>query len=173
MNIINLAPSSKMISGKVTDKLGEPYGHITDLLVDPANGKVAMAVLSYGGVLGMGNTTRLIPWEALQMNPNTFDFQISIDKKILEDAPEADARDVTDYKKLTDIFKYYGVPAYWEKNLNFDTQDPVYREAKINNHQQYEGSYQISDPRRTPESNNQFTEDVDTDKLEGRPSSHS
>jgi hypothetical protein len=173
MNIINLTPSSKMISGKVTDKLGEPYGHITDLLVDPANGKIAMAVLSYGGVLGMGNTSRLIPWEALQMNPNTFDFQISIDKKILEDAPEADANDVTDYKKLTDIFQYYGVPAYWEKNLNFDTTDPVYKEAKVNDHQQYEGSYQISDPRRTPESNNRFVEDVDTDKLEGRPSSKS
>ncbi|QHT67430.1 PRC-barrel domain containing protein [Rhodocytophaga rosea] len=173
MNIINLTPSSKMISGKVTDKLGEPYGHITDLLVDPANGKIAMAVLSYGGVLGMGNTSRLIPWEALQMNPNTFDFQISIDKKILEDAPAADASDVTDYKKLTDIFQYYGVPAYWEKNLNFDTTDAVYKEAKVNDHQQYEGSSQISDPRRTPESNNRFVEDVDTDKLEGRPSSQS
>lgn len=173
MNIISLAPSSKMVSGKVTDKMGEPYGRITDLLIDPANGKVALAVLSFGGVLGMGDTHRLIPWEALQMNPNTFDFQISIDKKLLEDAPAMDASDVTNYKGLTELFKYYGFPAYWEKNLNFDTQDPVYKEAKINNHQQYEGSYQISDPRRTPEENNKFTEDVDTDKLEGKSSSKS
>ncbi len=79
MNIISLAPSSKMLSGKVTDKMGEPYGRITDLLIDPANGKVALAVLSFGGVLGLGDTHRLIPWEAFQMNPNTFDFQISID----------------------------------------------------------------------------------------------
>ncbi len=173
MNYLGLTPSSKMISGKVTDKLGEDFGRITELMVDPANGKIAMAVLSYGGVLGMGDTNRLIPWEALQMNPNTFDFQINIDKRMLESAPEMDASDVTDRKRLSDLFRHYGYPAYWEKNMNFSTEDPVYKDKKLNDHQQYEGSYQISDPRRTPEGNNQFTEDVDINKLEGRPSQRS
>jgi hypothetical protein len=173
MNYLGLTPSSKMISGKVTDKLGEDFGRVTELLVDPANGKIAMAVLSFGGVLGMGDTHRLIPWEALQMNPNTYDFQINIDKNMLETAPEMDAADVTDRKRLSDLLKHYGYPAYWEQNMNFNTDDPVYKDKKVNDHEQYEGSYQISDPHRTTESNNEFTEDVDTDKIEGQPSQRS
>ncbi len=173
MRYISFVPTSKMVSGKVTDKLGEPYGHITDFLVDPSNGKIALAVLSFGGILGLGDTHKVIPFSALQMNPNTFDYQISIGKDVIENAPKMDASDVTDYKKLNDLFKYYGLPAYWDQNINFDTTDPVYKDIKVNNHQQYEGSYQISDPRRTPEGNNQFTEDVDINKLEGRPSGKS
>lgn len=173
MRYMSFVPTSKMTSGKVTDKLGEPYGHVTDLLVDPSNGKIALAVLSFGGVLGLGNTHKVIPFEALQMNPNTFDYQINIGKDVIENAPEMDATDVTDYKKLNDLFKYYGMPAYWDQNINFDTQDPVYKDTKVNNHEQYEGSYQISDPRRNPVDNNKFTEDVDTDKLEGKPSTKS
>jgi hypothetical protein len=170
---MSFVPTSKMTSGKVTDKFGEPYGHVTDLLIDPSNGKIALAVLSFGGVLGIGDTHKVIPFEALQMNPNTFDYQINIGKDVIENAPKMDASDVTDYKKLNELFKYYGMPAYWDQNVNFDTTDPVYKDIKTNDHQQYEGSYQVSDPRRTPESNNQFTEDVDIDKLEGRPSGKS
>lgn len=170
MMYLSLVSTDKMLSGKVTDKMGEDYGKISELLVDPASGKIAMAVLSYGGLLGMGDTKKLIPWVSLQMNPNTYDFQISVDKQMIDTAPALDADDVADRQRLSELYRHYGSPAFWEDTANFGTQDPVYKEAKVNDHEQYEGSSQISAPHRTPEENNKFTEDVDTDKLEDRPS---
>jgi hypothetical protein len=179
MDYLGLFAAHKMLNGKVTDKLGDSYGSIKDFLIDAQTGKIAMAVLSYGGVLGMGDTTKLIPWEALQLNPNTLDYQISINKSIIDQAPEMDISDVTDRPKLSQLYKHYGVPAYWENMAGFDTTDPVYKEAKANDHQQYEGSHQITQPVMATkhgalEDDNRFNEEVDLDKIQGqKPASHS
>jgi hypothetical protein len=168
MNYLGLVGTNDMLSGTVRDQMGEEYGRIKELLVEPSSGRIVMAVLAYGGILGMGDHTKLIPWTALQLNPNTHDYVITLDRKLMETAPELDVKDTSDRKLLSELFKHYGHPAYWDENVTYDAEDPVYKEAKANTHQQYEGSYQISDERRNPESNNRFTEDVDIDKLEGR-----
>lgn len=167
MEYLGLVGTHEMLSGKVRDQMGEEYGKIKELLVDPNSGRIVLAVLSYGGILGMGDTTKLIPWEGLQLNPNTHDYIINMSRKMLETAPEMNISDTTDRKLLTDLYKHYGYPAFWEDNTHFDTSDPVYQASKDNMAEASQGSYQISDPRRNPKSNNQFTEDVDIDKLEG------
>jgi sporulation protein YlmC with PRC-barrel domain len=43
----------------------ESLGKIEDLVVDPQNGRIRYAVLSFGGVLGMGDKYFAIPWRKL------------------------------------------------------------------------------------------------------------
>ena len=53
---------------KVVSSDGEHVGKISDIMLDVRSGRVAYAVLSKGGFLGMGNTLHAIPWGALTLD---------------------------------------------------------------------------------------------------------
>jgi sporulation protein YlmC with PRC-barrel domain len=46
---------------------GKELGELEDVIVDSADGSVDYAVLSTGGVLGIGETRRLVPWVSLKL----------------------------------------------------------------------------------------------------------
>ena len=54
---------------KVENSVGESLGKIEDLMIDLASGRVAYAVLSCGGTLGMGEKLFAIPWAELKPDP--------------------------------------------------------------------------------------------------------
>ncbi|MCO5381646.1 MAG: PRC-barrel domain-containing protein [Methanosarcina barkeri] len=55
--------SASTIKGdKVVNRAGEDLGKIEELMIDLEDGRVAYAVLSFGGFLGMGNKLFAIPW---------------------------------------------------------------------------------------------------------------
>ena len=57
--------STDSIKGdKVVNPAGEDLGKIEELMIDLENGRVAYAVLSFGGFLGMGDKLFAIPWRA-------------------------------------------------------------------------------------------------------------
>jgi hypothetical protein len=45
--------------------MNENVGSIREIMIDVPSGRVAYAVLSVGGFLGMGDRLFAIPWEAL------------------------------------------------------------------------------------------------------------
>src|SRR6201988_4959348 len=53
---------------KVVTSDGEDVGKISDIMLDVRSGRVAYAVLSEGGFLGMGTTLHAIPWSALTLD---------------------------------------------------------------------------------------------------------
>ena len=58
--------SADTIKGdKVVNAAGENVGKIEDLMIDLDNGRGGYAVLSFGGLLGMGDKLFAIPWQAL------------------------------------------------------------------------------------------------------------
>ena len=66
--------ASTIIHTSVENAAGESLGRIEELMVDLNSGRIAYAVLSFGGFLGMGDKFFAIPFEAL-----TFD---SVEEKI-------------------------------------------------------------------------------------------
>ena len=60
--------ASKIIGTKVKNSKGESLGDIKDLVMDPENGQVVYGVVSFGGILGMGDKLFAIPWGALVWN---------------------------------------------------------------------------------------------------------
>ena len=58
--------SSQITGMTVTNPQGEKLGKIDDLLIDHS-GAVKYAILSHGGLLGIGDKLIPIPWKALKL----------------------------------------------------------------------------------------------------------
>ncbi len=107
----NILLSSSSISGDdVVNEQGEDLGHIEDLMIDPMNGKVEYAVLSFGGFLGLGDKYFAIPFTQLQTDRENKRMVLSVDKDRLAEAPgfnKDDWPDFADPSFRTTIDAYY------------------------------------------------------------------
>ena len=81
------ALSSSSITGdKIKNKANEELGSIHDLMIDCNSGKVAYAVMTSGGFLGMGNKLFAIPFTALQCDRQNQCFVLDASKEKFEEA---------------------------------------------------------------------------------------
>jgi len=102
---------------KVVNSAGEDLGDIKDIMIDVPSGRVAYAVLSFGGVLGMGSKLFAVPWRAMQLDPENHRFILDVDKDQLKNAPGFDKDhwpSMADQRWANEIHDYYGSTAYWE-----------------------------------------------------------
>jgi sporulation protein YlmC with PRC-barrel domain len=101
----------------VRNAAGEDLGKIEEFMIDLETGRVAYAVLSFGGFLGMGNKLFALPWDALDLDTDEHKFVLNVDKEVLKKAPGFDKDnwpDFTDRSWGAGIYKYYGRRPYWE-----------------------------------------------------------
>ena len=82
--------ASTLAGDRVRNSAGEDLGKIHEIMIDIAAGRVAYAVLSYGGVLGLGDKLFAVPWSALKVDEDEKKFILDIDKGRLEGAPGFD-----------------------------------------------------------------------------------
>lgn len=111
--------AASLASDSVRNSAGEPLGCVADLLIDLPSGRVAYAVLSFGGFLGFDNKLFPIPWEALTLDEDQKCFILDSDKGILAKAPGFDKDhwpDMADSSWSTDVHNFYGYKPYWDKN---------------------------------------------------------
>jgi len=109
--------ASKVIGFNVKNRQGEELGQIEELVIDPQDGRIAYAVLSVGGFLGMGDKLFAIPWEALTPMPEQQTFNLDVDKEKLAKAPGFDENtwpDMANREWGTSVHKYYDQKPYWE-----------------------------------------------------------
>src|ERR1700674_1500493 len=84
----DIVPAKKTVIGsKVVNQANEDLGKIEDLVVDAGAGRIAYAVLSFGGFLGMGDKYFAIPWDAFRFNSSDRVAVLNVDKLVLENAP--------------------------------------------------------------------------------------
>ncbi len=65
---------------------GDKLGKIEDLMIDLKTGRVAYAVLSFGGFLGLGNKFFAIPWEQLCVD-NQWNYHDIYKQRIVFNVP--------------------------------------------------------------------------------------
>ena len=71
--------SASTINGDaVVNSNGDKLGQIEELMIDLDNGRVAYAVLSFGGFLGIGDKLFAIPFEALQLDTENHRFVLDV-----------------------------------------------------------------------------------------------
>ena len=85
-----LVPSTKICGAPVTDRDGAALGSITDFMVDHATGNLAYAVLSHGGVLGVGEKLFAVPWAAFTVDPLAHTLSLDTTADRLAAAPGID-----------------------------------------------------------------------------------
>lgn len=110
--------SSSSISGdKVVNRQGEDLGDIKDLMIDVDNGRVAYAVLEFGGFLGLGSKLFAVPLTAMEVDTENHRFIFDQSKESLQNAPGFDKDNWPDFANRawgTQVHAHYGVRPYWE-----------------------------------------------------------
>ena len=96
------------------DRGGKNIGEIDHLIIDKMSGRVAYAVMSFGGFVGLGHSHYPIPWGALTYDTSLGGFRTNITEQQLRDAPEFSDDSWQDRDWETRTHQYYGTPSYWE-----------------------------------------------------------
>ena len=110
--------ATKIIGNKVVNRDGEQLGNIKDLTIDLDDAQIAYAVLSFGGLLGLGDKLFAIPLDALTFGTEDHTVILDMDKEVLKNAPGFDKDHWPDDAQfeagwLLDIYEYYGYSPYW------------------------------------------------------------
>lgn len=101
---------------KVLSTDGHEVGKIADIMLDVCTGRVAYAVLSSGGFLGVGDRLYAIPWNTLTLDTDRKCFVLRVSSKHLKDAPGFDQQHwpvMADVGWAASIHNYYGSEPYW------------------------------------------------------------
>ena len=109
--------ASTLTGDSVVNMQNEDLGKIEHIMLDLATGRVAYAVLSFGGFLGVGNKLFAIPLNSLSVDTENHQLVLNVEKRLLEKAPGFDEQnwpDMADRTWATKINNYYGAKPYWE-----------------------------------------------------------
>lgn len=112
----NLIGSDKVEGTAVYGVDNQKIGQIERVMIDKPSGKVAYAVLSFGGFLGIGDEYYPIPWAKLTYDEAIGGYRTDLSKAELEDAPRHRSDDDFDWgdrQRALDVYTYYGIPPYW------------------------------------------------------------
>jgi hypothetical protein len=85
-----LIASNKVEGTAVYGRDGHRLGNIYNFMVDKRSGKVEYAVMTYGGMLGMGQRYYPLPWEILTYDTRERGYRIEMTERDLRDAPSFD-----------------------------------------------------------------------------------
>ncbi|MBK1687921.1 PRC-barrel domain-containing protein [Rubrivivax gelatinosus] len=107
-----LMGADTLLGNDVCNREGEALGDIKELMIDMASGRVAYAVLSFGGVFGLGEKLFAVPWSALSLDTVNQRFTLGVPKSLLRDAPGFDKGhwpDMADPSWERVLHAFYGV----------------------------------------------------------------
>ena len=82
-----LIASNKVEGTAVYNRQGEKLGSVYNFMVGKRSGKVAYAVLSFGGLLGVGESYYPLPWDVLTYDTRQGGYVVDLDKDRLQNAP--------------------------------------------------------------------------------------
>ncbi len=90
----NLISAERVKGTSVYDSTGEKIGSIDSVMLAKRSGKVAYAIMSFGGFLGMGEKYHPLPWDMLDYDTDVGGYRISTAGADLKDAPAYDREDL-------------------------------------------------------------------------------
>jgi hypothetical protein len=78
-----------ILGKRVQDAKGDDLGRVVDVLAD-ASGRVRIAIIDFGGFLGVGDRRIAVDWPLLRFNPDRRDpsLLLSLSREKLKTAPE-------------------------------------------------------------------------------------
>ena len=91
-------------------------GSLERVMIDKISGKVAYAVLSFGGFLGMGEDYYPMPWSTLKYDTKLGGYLVNLTKDQLDNAPKFNESRGWNWNRESDrqVHDYYRARPYWE-----------------------------------------------------------
>ena len=106
-----LMGADTLLGNDVYNKNGDDLGDIKEFMIDMASGKIAYAVLSFGGLLGMGDKLFAVPWAALTLDTANKRITLNVAKDALKEAPGFNQNRwpiMSDKTWASGVHKFYG-----------------------------------------------------------------
>lgn len=109
--------AKRVIGTTVKDRSGEKIGEVEDVVLDKMSNNIMFGVVSFGGVLGMGEKYHPVPWSSLSYDKDEGAYIVSLTKEQLKSAPADSIDELTrdDGIAYRDrAYDYYKAPRYWK-----------------------------------------------------------
>jgi sporulation protein YlmC with PRC-barrel domain len=84
--------ASRIIGADIKNSKGENLGDVKELVLDPQSGQVVYAVVSFGGVMGVGDKLFAVPWRVLKWVNEKEYYLLNVEKSTLKKAPGFDKK---------------------------------------------------------------------------------
>jgi sporulation protein YlmC with PRC-barrel domain len=108
--------AGKAIGTNVYDPSAKKIGEVKDIVLDKTSNSILFAVVSFGGVLGMGEKYHPVPWSELDYDTKVGGYVVSFTAEQLKNAPADSIEALTkdDGRAFRDrAFQHYGTKPYW------------------------------------------------------------
>lgn len=112
----SLISSEKVTGTSVYNTGGDHLGEIHDVMIDKRSGKIAYAVMSFGGFLGIGERYHPLPWATLKYDTRQGGYVVGLTNAQLENAPTFGAEESPawgDRAYESTLHDYYKARPYW------------------------------------------------------------
>src|SRR5689334_7062050 len=108
--------ASKVTGTDVYNTAGDHLGHIHDVMIDKRSGRIAYAVMSFGGFLGLGERYHPLPWVTLKYDTRQGGYVVGVTADELKEAPTYAATEIPawgDRAFEARIHDFYKAVPYW------------------------------------------------------------
>jgi hypothetical protein len=113
---VSLIGSDKVEGTAVYGEDNSKIGTVQRVMIDKISGKVAYAVVSFGGFLGMGEEYYPMPWSKLDYDTELGGYRVDVTEDQLRGAPKFSRSTDWDWSNRTNderVYKYYNEPLWY------------------------------------------------------------
>ncbi len=106
-----LMGADTLIGNDVYNLQDEDLGNIKEIMLDVRAGRISYAVLSYGGMMGLGDKLFAVPWDALSLDTEHKRFTLDVAKDRMKIAPGFDKDswpNMSNQEWAKEVHNYYG-----------------------------------------------------------------
>lgn len=114
-----LIPAERVNGTTVYGQDGAKVGKIEDIAIDKQSGRVAYAILGFGGVLGLGERYLPLPWSVLTYDTDKNGYVTPLGPEALKEAPSFEPGELSGWSdthmrdRVFDYYAAYGAAPYW------------------------------------------------------------
>ena len=108
-----LISASKVNGTAVYDSAGDKIGSVDDVMLNKRSGKVAYAIMSFGGFFGIGEQYHPLPWDVLRYDESLGGYNVGRAAGDFKDAPSYSRDELAGREKsgCNDVDDYYASAA--------------------------------------------------------------
>ena len=107
----------EIVGKRIYNRKGEFLGHVSGAAVDIENNRYVGMLVSFGGILSIGETTKVMPPNVLVDDGKPGTLYLDMDKETFQNAPTFEMSDKVgppDPEKVAEVYRYYGQKPYFE-----------------------------------------------------------
>jgi sporulation protein YlmC with PRC-barrel domain len=105
--------SARKVDGtRILNSIGEVVGSVHDLMIEKRTGRIAFAVISLGGFLGIGERYHPVPWAELRFDPDRGGYVLRRNPDDLRTAPTLSADEIPAFESGgydRRVLEFYGI----------------------------------------------------------------